>query len=538
MSDSELELDWNQLLTAPLPVVSRALNTLRRSNNVPSEAQAQAMHVFLEECEERSCAMEDAMELLRERQEALQLTMTKWRRALSPMAQVCAGWRDALIRFSSLWTTIGTPGVSTATQLARSGNALLRVQITPRTDEEVDAHLEHLLPHAARWGTLLIGSPDYAEFNNTSHTFDPVFIKEIVPPAVTFGKVSELILYSDIFPWEEYSVQAMFPALRRLSMYRIFTSPVATIFPWRQLTHFASHISNIDPVYVLKNAPNLVHFAVDGSPFESMDSELDKSTIRMAHLRSIFLSRSYTKILRLLVAPTLQVMAVLPWAGSTNNGLSIINDFLERSSPPLTTLVLEMGIWSQGIRRWGTRDKEVFVPQDLPPTLRLCPALEYLLLYTSPARDRDTGPDEYTLKLLYEALEGEQGLCPRLTHFLFGCGKQARRSSSYYNGYGSQSRTPSNSVRKAFRSMIIKRANPPAYAGYERLRHLSLGKEDKKLIELHSVDSTDDSTGTDERELDEDTLDIEIMEQEAIVDIALQWRGFPLDWLPNIRSGY
>ncbi|KAF7303396.1 F-box domain-containing protein [Mycena indigotica] len=560
MSDTDSERDWESLLSEPLPVLSRSLNALRRSNAVPSEAEAHAMQAFLEECENRSYAIEDAIDTLRDRHRVLQRTMKKCRRVFSAVRRlppdilgeiaghvrnesgavvppwelsgVCTSWRLALTRFPSLWTTLATAeGESRKLrpQLERSGNALLRVTVAPRSTEEIDSHVQLLLPHAPRWGTLLLGAPDYSEFT-TDRPFRREFLEQILPPTAAYNRMSELVLCSELVPWNTYDVAATFPALRKLSMLRLSRLPLATVFPWGQLTHFCTHVSNIDPFHVLRNAPNLVHFAANGSPSENTD----QTVFTLAHLRSIYLSTEYTGLLSLLVAPALRVLAVLPWAGSRANGLSIITPFLERSSPPLSTLVFEMGIWSIDFMDWDLDDK--LVPQDLRPVLRLCPMLEYLLLYTSPSRNRETGPGAETLEPLFTALEQEDGLCPRLTHLLLGVGSGRRphRGGFRYDFDDYDSDTPDAGVGRAFRSMLCRRASPPVDAAYARMRYLRLGHTDKQLLEPDDYDSDE----KDEAFRVPKGMDARIVQQEELVDLAVEWRGFPLDWTASIRSGY
>ncbi|KAF7303392.1 F-box domain-containing protein [Mycena indigotica] len=560
MSDTESERDWESLLSEPLPVLSRPLNALRRSNAVPSEAEVQAMEAFLEECEDRSYAIEDAIDTLRDRHRVLQRTMKKCRRVFSTvrrlppdilgeiaghirdrsgavvppweMSRVCTSWRLALTRFPSLWTALATAEGESGKlrlQVERGGNALLRVRIAPRSKEEIDSHVELIVPHTQRWGTLLLGAPDYSEFT-TGRPFRREFLELILPPTATYERMSELVLCSELIPWNTFNVAATFPALRKLSMLRLSRSPLTTVFPWGQLTHFCTHVSNIDPVHVLRNAPNLIHFAANGSPSENTD----QTVFTLAHLRSIYLSTEYTGLLPLLVAPALQVLAVLPWAGSRANGLSIIKPFLERSSPPLTTLVLEMGIWSIDFIDWDLDDK--LVSQDLRPVLRLCPVLEYLLLYTSPGRNRETGPSAETLEPLFTALEREDGLCPRLTHLLLGVGSARRphREGFRYDFDDYDSDTPDAGVGRAFRSMLRRRASAPVDAAYARLRYLRLGQEDKQLLEPDGFDSDEE----DEAFRVPKGMDARIVQQEELVDVAVEWRGFPLDWTASIRSGY
>ncbi|KAF7332717.1 hypothetical protein MKEN_00155100 [Mycena kentingensis (nom. inval.)] len=434
-----------------LPDAPPTLSALAVSNRVPNDAEAKILAEYRKECAEKLADLDYAMRTLGGLREDGQCQLRGHQNAFSAhavrkiprdllgeiamhvvdvdgrvvppwqMASVCASWREALVGYASLWTTIETRNRrQVKLQLRRSGRALISVRIVPR--KELDQCLDLLVRYSHRWKLLHIGRTDGA-----------IFGKEATAALLrTHGKLNELVELVAI-DWNPSSVEypnapgdlfLRAPRLRRVSLFH-----AQIRVPWRQLTHYTA-FETVDHVLckILRRSPNLVHLAFST---EYREPEEQFQPVTLSELQTLCLWGGSTAVeyaLDAITAPSLKRLCVAP-----DTLLSCV----------------ELG------------DTSTFDGAEVNSFLRLCPNLEYLALY------RGSGDDVYVSSRGTMDNSGypeideiiADVLCPNLTQLVFAMRTYASFREMREEGNNKAATKMKHEFQRAFTSLVWSRSD-------------------------------------------------------------------------------
>ncbi|KAJ6492550.1 hypothetical protein C8R47DRAFT_1121027 [Mycena vitilis] len=317
------------------------------------------------------------------------------------LGHICRSWRDAAVSYPPLWCSISTssegicPLAMMETQLARSGNALLRVFW--RRVEFVDPRcLGLVVAQCGRWHSLCldctvanrVSDEDAGNSDGDTEGEDSSMLDWLSPTAGHLAHLERLELVAPNLDLVIPEVFSPASALRKVILTgRNFGTPSPSVsIPWAQLTHYRGSYTMAQHMEILKAAaPTLVECALGVEWIFAHPPEV----VTFPHLRRLCV-QSYT-VLGHFTAPLLETLSSVGGACSIT-----LLAFIRCSSCPLTKLAVT-----------GCD----FVDR-LVPLLRELTALTCLLIGTLLSND-------VTQANLFNALALPE-VCPNLASFSFG----------------------------------------------------------------------------------------------------------------------
>ncbi|KAJ7635700.1 hypothetical protein DFH06DRAFT_1302931 [Mycena polygramma] len=473
---------------APIPSLSFATQQLMRTNIPPTDAEISALRDFTASGRRRVDALDAQIAMLRatiarltSERDNLDEQVDQYLHVLSPARRVppeliceifswtlpctrsVAGsivtqapwylghisrpWREIALGFPPLWSSIliyhstgyphekVSPLAMVETQLIRSSNALLRVEMEWLADTPSDAapFMEALLPHSNRWGSFRFLCPEHSD----CHAF-----LELLRPAK--GQLSQLSVLDivdrgDDDPADSLKALDIFsiaPSLREVFFadppFHYYTPRI--LIPWEQITRYRG-IGTVEQLLdILRRASALVEGVVGLTDLPVVGA-LNNPIITLSNLCRLYLGQS--SLLAHLAAPRLEYL-------SCHERDSVV-PFLQRSCCHLTTLVLA-----------GHYELFTQPPVNAIALLQNTPSLRNLVLQTSSGRKEDNNNVLAAMTVTGTA----DDLCPTLDFLAYG--------STHGNAFSSD----------VFLAMILSRLQPNRKYRLSSLRVLSRPSED------------------------------------------------------------